>query len=97
MFNRLVDVTFHGNFFVHETDLLTMAAVPEDQSFCIEIQIEDTLTQPFVVLQTTVLHSTYTGERRIRVVTMALRTTTNLYELYASAEEVAYPQAGGHS
>ena len=61
-----------------------MPAVPQDQSYCIEIQIEDTLTQPFVVL-----HSTCTGERRIRVVTMALPTTTNLSELYASTDQVA--------
>ena len=80
---------FHGNFFVRSTDLLAMPAVPQDQSYCIEIQIEDTLTQPFVVLQTAVLHSTCTGERRIRVVTLCLPTTTNLSEVYASADQVA--------
>ena len=66
-----------------------MPAVPQDLSCRIEIQIEDTLTQPLVVLQTAVLHSTCTGERHIRVVTMALPTTTNLSELYASADQVA--------
>ena len=66
-----------------------MPAVPQDLSCRIEIQIEDTLTQPLVVLQTAVLHSTCTGERRIRVVTMALPTTTNLSELYASVDRVA--------
>lgn len=53
--------TFHGNFFVWSTDLLALSAVPQYQSYCIEIQIKDTLTQSFVVLQTAVLHSTCTG------------------------------------
>lgn len=97
--------SFHGNFFVRSTDLLSMPAVPHDQSYAIEIQIEDTITQPFVVLQTAVLHSTchgaFTifccrkcidsslGERRIRVITLALPTTSNLSEIYASADQVA--------
>ena len=54
--------SFYGNFFVRSTDLLAMPAVPQDQSYAIEIQIEDTLTQPFVVLQTAILHSTCTGK-----------------------------------
>lgn len=53
--------SFHGNFFVRSTDLLAMPAVPQDQSYAIEVQIEDTITSPFVVLQTAILHSTCTG------------------------------------
>jgi len=81
--------SFHGNFFVRSTDLLAMPAVPTDQSYTIEIQIEDTLTQPFVVLQTAVLHTTCHGERRIRVITLALPTTSSLSEVFASADQVA--------
>ncbi len=54
--------SFHGNFFVRSTDLLAMPAVPQDQSYAIEIQIEETITTPFVVLQTAVLHTTCYGE-----------------------------------
>ena len=53
---------FHGNFFVRSTDLLAMPSVPQDQSYAIEIQIEDNLTAPFVVLQTAVLHTTCYGQ-----------------------------------
>ncbi|KLO13344.1 CPII coat sec24 protein, partial [Schizopora paradoxa] len=81
--------SFHGNFFVRSTDLLAMPAVPNDQSYAIEIQIEDTITSPFVLMQTAILHSTCTGERRIRVITLALPTTTNLSEVYASADQIA--------
>jgi protein transport protein SEC24 len=53
--------SFHGNFFVRSTDLLAMPAVPQDQGYAIEIQIEETITSPFVVLQTAVLHTTCYG------------------------------------
>lgn len=81
--------SFHGNFFVRSTDLLAMPAVPTDQSYVIEVQIEDTITAPFVVLQTAVLHTTCYGERRIRVITLALPTTSSLSEIFASADQVA--------
>lgn len=54
--------SFHGNFFVRSTDLLAMPAVPQDQSYAIEVQIEETITAPFVVMQTAVLHTTCYGE-----------------------------------
>lgn len=81
--------SFHGNFFVRSTDLLAMPVVPQDQSYAVEVQIEDTITAPFVVFQTAVLHTTCFGERRIRVITSALPTTNNLSEVFASADQVA--------
>ncbi|KAJ3516013.1 hypothetical protein NLJ89_g1396 [Agrocybe chaxingu] len=81
--------SFHGNFFVRSTDLLAMPAVPQDQSYAIEVQIEEAITTPFVVFQTAVLHTTCYGERRIRVITLAVPTTTNLSEVYASADQIA--------
>lgn len=80
---------FHGNFFVRSTDLLAMPAVPQDQSYTIEVQIDETLTTPSVLFQTAVLHTTCYGERRIRVITTAVPTTTNLSEVFASADQVA--------
>lgn len=81
--------SFHGNFFVRSTDLLAMPAVPQDQSYAIEVQIEEAITTPFVVFQTAVLHTTCYGERRIRVITLALPTTSILSEIFASADQVA--------
>ncbi|KAF9787909.1 protein transporter SEC24 [Thelephora terrestris] len=81
--------SFHGNFFVRSTDLLAMPAVPQDQGYVIEVQIEETVTSPFVVFQTAVLHTTCYGERRIRVVTSAVPTTTSLSEVFASADQIA--------
>ena len=44
---------------------------------------------PFVVFQTGVLHTTSSGERRIRVITTALPTTSSIADLYAAADPVA--------
>ncbi|KAG8851385.1 COPII subunit [Tulasnella sp. 330] len=81
--------SFHGNFFVRSTDLLTIPAVPHDQSYAIEVEIEDNITSPFVVVQTALLHTTAFGERRVRVVTTAYPTTSNMSEMYASADQIA--------
>lgn len=60
-FSGLRMASFHGNFFVRSTDLLAMPAVPQDQSYVIEVQIEDTITRPFVVFQCAVLHTSCYG------------------------------------
>jgi len=52
---------FHGNFFVRSTDLLSLPVVPMDQSYAIEVQIEENIVTPFVVFQTAVLHTTCDG------------------------------------
>jgi len=82
-------LSFHGNFFVRSSDLLALPSVPSDQSYMIECEVDEPLHTPFVVFQSVVLHSTSDGERRIRVMTTALPTTTSLSEVYASADQVA--------
>lgn len=54
--------SFNGNFFVRSTDLLSLASVPVDQTYTMEIVIEENLSVPFVVLQTGVLHTSCFGE-----------------------------------
>lgn len=82
-------IGFHGNFFVRSTDLLALPSVPLDQSYAFECEIEETITAPFVVFQSVVLHSTSAGERRIRVCNLALPTTANMSEVYAGADQIA--------
>lgn len=50
---------------------------------------EDPINMPFVVFQTGVLHTTSSGERRIRVITLALPTTSSIADLYATSDQVA--------
>jgi protein transport protein SEC24 len=80
---------FYGNFFVMKTDLLAMPAVPQDQGYVVELELEETLTQPYVVFQTAIMHTTCFGERRIRVITSAVPTTTSMSEVFAGADEIA--------
>ncbi|KAF9131018.1 COPII subunit [Mortierella sp. 14UC] len=80
---------FYGNFFVRSTDLLSLPNVPRDQSYSIEVSFDDNLSIPVVCFQTALLHTSSSGERRIRVLTLALPVTTSLSELYASADQVA--------
>ncbi|KAL9110109.1 MAG: hypothetical protein Q9227_005303 [Pyrenula ochraceoflavens] len=81
--------TFYGNFFNRSSDLCAFPAFPRDQSYAVEVAIDETITKPVVCMQTAVLHTTCNGERRIRVLTLALPTTQQLSDVYASADQQA--------
>ncbi|KAK4653164.1 COPII subunit [Podospora pseudocomata] len=81
--------TFYGNFFTRSSDLCAFPAFPRDQCYVVEVAIDENLTKDVVCMQTAVLHTTCNGERRIRVMTLALPTTTNLADVYASADQAA--------
>ncbi|KAK5995779.1 Protein transport protein SEC24 [Cladobotryum mycophilum] len=81
--------TFYGNFFNRSSDLCAFPAFPRDQCYVVEVAIDENLTKNVVCLQAAVLHTTCNGERRIRVLTLALPTTTNLSDVYASADQCA--------
>ena len=80
---------FYGNFFNRSSDLCAFPAFPRDQSFVVEVAIDETIGKPYVCMQTAVLHTTCNGERRIRVLTLALPTTESLASVYASADQQA--------
>ncbi|KAG6017452.1 COPII subunit [Claviceps lovelessii] len=80
---------FYGNFFNRSSDLCAFPAFPRDQCYVVEVAIDENLNKNFVCLQTAVLHTTCNGERRIRVLTLSLPTTTNLSDVYASADQCA--------
>ncbi|KAI4164137.1 MAG: hypothetical protein LQ342_002101 [Letrouitia transgressa] len=81
--------TFYGNFFNRSSDLCAFPAFPRDQSYVVEVAIDESLTKSVICLQAAVLHTTCNGERRIRVMTLALPTTQNLVDMYASADQAA--------
>src|ERR1700760_898792 len=80
---------FFFNFFNRSSDLCAFPAFPRDQGFVVEVAIDETITKPHVCLQTAVLHTTCNGERRIRVMTLALPTTESMASVYASADQEA--------
>ena len=80
---------FYGNFFNRSSDLCAFPAFPRDQSYVVEVAIDESLTKGVVCLQAAVLHTTCNGERRIRVMTLALPTTQTVADVYASADQGA--------
>ncbi|KAI9491941.1 hypothetical protein BDB00DRAFT_830368 [Zychaea mexicana] len=80
---------FHGNFFIRSTDLLALPNVPRNQNYVIEVAIEDELRGPTACFQTALLHTTCSGERRIRVITLCLPVTTSVPEMIASINQRA--------
>ncbi|PSR85472.1 COPII component protein [Coniella lustricola] len=81
--------TFYGNFFNRSSDLCAFPAFPRDQCYVVEVAIDESLTKSMICMQTAVLHTTCNGERRIRVMTLALPTTQSLADVYASADQCA--------
>ncbi|BFZ56751.1 COPII subunit [Savitreella phatthalungensis] len=80
---------FYGNFFNRSSDLCAFPTVPRDQSYVVEVAIDENIGTPFVYFQAAWLNSTHNGERRVRVLTMCMPTTQSLSEMYASADAPA--------
>ncbi|CAM6099065.1 unnamed protein product [Calypogeia fissa] len=79
--------TYHGHFMLRSSDLLALPAVDVDKTFAMQLTLEDTLlTSPTVYFQVAVLYTSSSGERRIRVHTMAAPVTADLGEMYRSAD-----------
>ncbi|XP_047922332.2 protein transport protein Sec24B isoform X3 [Anser cygnoides] len=79
--------TFHGNFFVRSTDLLSLANVNPDAGFAVQMSIEESLADTSLVcFQTALLYTSSKGERRIRVHTLCLPVVNSLADVYAGAD-----------
>ncbi|KAM8742198.1 protein transport protein Sec24A isoform 1-T1 [Acanthopagrus schlegelii] len=79
--------TFHGNFFVRSTDLLSLPNVNPDAGFAVQMSIEDNLDDMQVVsFQAALLYTSSKGERRIRVHTLCLPVVNSLSDIFAGAD-----------
>ncbi|XP_063303539.1 protein transport protein Sec24A isoform X1 [Pelobates fuscus] len=79
--------TFHGNFFVRSTDLLSLPNVNPDAGYAVQMSVEENLTDtPVVSFQSALLYTSSKGERRIRVHTMCLPVVPALSDIYAGAD-----------
>lgn len=82
--------TFHGNFFVRSTDLLSLPNVNPDAGFGMQVTIEETLSDiSTVCFQAAVLYTSSKSERRIRIHTYCLPVTKSLNELVNGADQEA--------
>ncbi|KAK5858864.1 hypothetical protein PBY51_002977 [Eleginops maclovinus] len=79
--------TFHGNFFVRSTDLLSLPNVNPDAGFAVQMSIEENLVDLQVVsFQAALLYTSSKGERRIRVHTLCLPVVNSLSDIFAGAD-----------
>ncbi len=82
--------TFHGNFFVRSTDLLSLPNINPDAGFGIQVAIEEDLKDSREVsFQAALLYTSSKGERRIRVHTLCLPTTASINDVINGADEMA--------
>lgn len=80
--------TFHGNFFVRSTDLLSLPNVNPDSGFGMQVSIEENLSDmQTVCFQAALLYTSSKGERRIRVHTLCLPITSLLSDVINSADQ----------
>ncbi|XP_033231319.1 protein transport protein Sec24A [Belonocnema kinseyi] len=79
--------TFHGNFFVRSTDLLTLPNVNPDAGFGMQVSIDENLSDvQNICFQAALLYTSSKGERRIRVHTLCLPVTNSLTDILYSAD-----------
>lgn len=79
--------TFHGNFFVRSTDLLSLPNVNPDAGFGMQITYEESLAEcKTVCFQAALLYTSSKAERRIRVHTLCIPVTASLSEVMYSAD-----------
>jgi len=83
--------TFHGNYFVRSSNLLALPITNPDAGYALQIAIEEDLkpNTRYIYFQASVLYTTPTGERRIRVHTARYPTATTLPEVIYGANQTA--------
>jgi protein transport protein SEC24 len=70
---------FHGNLFVRGSDLLALPNVTSDSTFAFDLAYDEPILAASVVtVQSALLYTTSSGERRIRVHTMILPVTDSV-------------------
>lgn len=80
---------FFGHFFNRSSDLCAFSTMPRDQSYVFEVKMDENIVADVCYFQIAILFSLNNSQRRIRVITLAIPTTTSLGEVYASADQLA--------
>ena len=86
-------VSHHGSFFLRGQDLVSLPNLDSDKSYSFRVKISDSKSlvsannqaqdgKYYASIQAGLLYTTYTGERRIRVITACAPITEQLSELF---------------
>ncbi|XP_046804519.1 protein transport protein Sec24C, partial [Lucilia cuprina] len=78
---------FYGHFFMTNTTDVELASVDCDKSIAIEIKHDDKLPpEENVYLQIALLFTSCSGQRRLRILNIALKATTTIAEVFKSCD-----------
>ncbi|XP_050536806.1 protein transport protein Sec24D isoform X2 [Daktulosphaira vitifoliae] len=78
---------FYGHFYMSNTTDVELAAIDCDKAIAIEVKHDDKLEeQDGVLIQTAMLYTSCSGQRRVRILNVALRSSGQMGELYRSCD-----------
>lgn len=78
---------FSGRFFVRSMDLLGMSNVDSDKAYAVQFNFDEVnINEGPFCLQVALLYTTTSGERRIRVHTLAVPLVNNLHDLFTRVD-----------
>lgn len=79
---------FYGNMFNRSTDLCAFPAFPVTRPMLLRLVLR-TLRRHRLSVSSCCLHSTSSGQRRIRCITLHIPTSSAIQDIYASADQLA--------
>merc|ERR1719340_374092 len=80
-------VEFYGSFFMANTTDTELASINSDMAIACEIKYDDKLTEEDgVYIQAAILFTSCSGQRRLRVINLALNTGSSMAEMYRNCE-----------
>lgn len=78
---------FYGHFFMSNTTDMEIAGIDCDKSVAVEIKHDDKLPpEENVYVQVALLYTSSSGQRRLRIINLALKTCTQLADLFRSCD-----------
>ncbi|XP_058818925.1 protein transport protein Sec24C [Topomyia yanbarensis] len=77
---------FFGHFFMSNTTDMEIASIDCDKSVAIEIKHDDKLTDDNVFIQVALLYTSCSGQRRLRILNLSLKTCNQLADLFRSCD-----------
>ncbi|KAI9342048.1 hypothetical protein DFJ73DRAFT_944784 [Zopfochytrium polystomum] len=85
----LAVAALHGNFHKSQFDLISLPNVNPTHSFAVQLLMPEALKDDIVCFQAGLLYTTTEGERRIRVITLAVAVTPQLDRVFGEADHIA--------
>ncbi|XP_025201157.1 protein transport protein Sec24D isoform X3 [Melanaphis sacchari] len=78
---------FYGHFFMSNSTDVELASIDCDKAIAIEVKHDDKLDeQDGVLVQTAMLYTSCSGQRRVRILNLSLRSSGQMGELYRSCD-----------